>query len=158
PSSGDADSDDETEPLRQRLVGSIVLSVPVVLLAMIPAWQFTHWQWISLTLTAPVVVWAAWPFHRAAWTNLRHGAVTMDTLISLVSLVAFGWSLFEVQLGVAGVLGMTCGFELTLQRSGGTENIYVEVVAVVTSFLLAGRYFEARSKCRAGAALRALLD
>src|SRR5699024_1389397 len=158
PSSGDADSDDETEPLRQRLVGSIVLSVPVVLLAMIPAWQFTHWQWISLTLTAPVVVWAAWPFHRAAWTNLRHGAVTMDTLISMGTLAAFGWSLYALLFGGAGVPGMTHGFELTLQRSGGTENIYLEVAAGVTTFLLAGRYFEARSKRRAGAALRALLE
>src|SRR5699024_5110010 len=99
PSSSDADSEDEAEPLRQRLIGSIVLSVPVVLLAMIPAWQFTHWQWISLTLTAPVVVWAAWPFHRAAWTNLRHGAVTMDTLISMGTLAAFGWSLYALLFG-----------------------------------------------------------
>jgi len=158
PSSHTADSDDETEPLRQRLIGSIILSAPVVLLAMIPAWQFTYWQWISLTLAAPVVVWAAWPFHRAASTNLRHGAVTMDTLISMGTLAAFGWSLYALLFGGAGVPGMTHGFEFTLERSGGTENIYLEVAAGVTTFLLAGRYFEARSKRRAGAALRALLE
>ena len=89
-----------------------MLSVPVVLLAMVPAWQFTYWQWLSLTLAAPVVVWGGWPFHRAAWTNLRHGAATMDTLVSLGTLAAFGWSLVALFFGTAGTPGMRHGFEL----------------------------------------------
>ncbi len=136
----------------------MVLSVPVIALAMIPALQFTYWQWLSLTLAAPVVVWAAWPFHKAAWTNLRHGAATMDTLISLGVGAAFLWSLYALFFGTAGVPGMTHGFDLTVQRMSGAGNIYLEVAAGVTTFILAGRYFEARSKRRAGAALRALLE
>jgi Cu+-exporting ATPase len=150
--------DDEHRSLRQRLVGAAVLSVPVVLLAMVPAWQFEYWQWISLTLAAPVVTWAAWPFHRAAWTNLRHGAATMDTLVSMGTLAAFVWSLYALLFGSAGVPGMTHPFELTIERTSGDANIYLEVAAGVTTFILAGRYFEARSKRRAGAALRALLE
>ncbi|RZQ62225.1 heavy metal translocating P-type ATPase [Amycolatopsis suaedae] len=150
--------DDPTLPLRQRLIGAIVLSVPVIALAMVPAWQFTYWQWISLTLAAPVVVWAAWPFHRAAWANLRHGAATMDTLISMGTLAAFGWSLYALLFGTAGTPGMTHPFEFTIERMTGGDAIYLEVAAGVTTFLLAGRYFEARSKRRAGAALRALLE
>ncbi|XVS62346.1 heavy metal translocating P-type ATPase [Actinosynnema sp. CA-299493] len=150
--------DDPTTQLRQRLVVSTVLSVPVVLLAMIPAWQFTHWQWISLTLAAPVLVWGALPFHRAAWTNLRHGAATMDTLISMGTVAAFAWSLYALLFGTAGTPGMTHPFELTVQRADGAGSIYLEVAAGVTVFILAGRYFEARSKRRAGAALRALLE
>ncbi|WP_370949432.1 heavy metal translocating P-type ATPase [Amycolatopsis sp. cg5] len=149
---------DETAPLRQRLIGSAVLSVPVIVLAMVPAFQFTYWQWISLTLAAPVLVWAAWPFHRATWTNLRHGAATMDTLISMGTLAAFAWSLYALLFGTAGVAGMTHPFELTVRRMSGDGNIYLEVAAGVTTFILAGRYFEARSKRRAGAALRALLE
>ncbi|SDZ27310.1 Cu+-exporting ATPase [Amycolatopsis xylanica] len=149
---------DETAPLRQWLIGSAVLSVPVIVLAMVPAFQFTYWQWISLTLAAPVLVWAAWPFHKAAWTNLRHGAATMDTLISMGTLAAFLWSLYALLFGTAGVPGMTHPFELTVQRMSGDGNIYLEVAAGVTTFILAGRYFEARSKRRAGAALRALLE
>ncbi|MFC9258098.1 copper-translocating P-type ATPase, partial [Amycolatopsis thailandensis] len=145
-------------PLRQRLLGSAVLSVPVIVLAMVPALQFTYWQWISLTLAAPVLVWAAWPFHKAAWTNLRHGAATMDTLISMGTLAAFLWSLYALLFGTAGTPGMTHPFELTVQRMAGDGNIYLEVAAGVTTFILAGRYFEARSKRRAGAALRALLE
>ncbi|WP_179519402.1 heavy metal translocating P-type ATPase [Nocardioides perillae] len=144
--------------LRQRLVVSTLLTVPVVAMAMVPAWQFTSWQWASLTLAAPVVVWGAWPFHRAAWTNLRHGAATMDTLVSLGVLAAFGWSLWALFLGDAGQPGMTHAFELTIARTDGSANIYLEAAAGVTTFILAGRWLEARSKRQAGAALRALLD
>jgi P-type Cu+ transporter len=149
---------DETRSLRDRLIVSSVLSVPVVAMAMVPAFQFTYWQWLSLTLAAPVVVWGAWPFHRAAWTNLRHGTTTMDTLISMGVLAAFGWSLYALFWGTAGTPGMTHPFELTVERTDGAGNIYFEAAAGVTTFLLAGRYFEARSKRRAGAALRALLE
>ncbi|SMC74510.1 Cu+-exporting ATPase [Kibdelosporangium aridum] len=149
---------DPLRSLRQRLIGSVVLSVPVIALAMIPALQFTYWQWISLALAGPVLVWAAWPFHRAAWQNLRHGAATMDTLISMGTLAAFAWSLYALLWGTAGVPGMTHPFELTIERMSGDGNIYFEVAAGVTTFILAGRYFEARSKRRAGAALRALLE
>ncbi len=144
--------------LRQRLLLSTVLTVPVIAMAMVPAWQFTSWQWLSLTLAAPVVVWGAWPFHRAAWTNLRHGTSTMDTLVSMGTLAAFGWSVYALFLGTAGEPGMTHPFELTIQRTSGTGNIYLEAAAGVTTFILAGRYVEARSRRRAGAALRALLD
>jgi P-type Cu+ transporter len=150
--------DDPTRVLRQRLLVSAVLSVPVIAMAMVPALQFPFWQWLSLSLAAPVVVWGAWPFHRAAWTNLRHGATTMDTLISLGTLAAFGWSLYALFLGTAGTPGMTHPFELTISRSDGAGNIYLEAATGVTTFLLAGRYFEAKSKRQAGAALRALLE
>ncbi|MDQ4092795.1 MAG: heavy metal translocating P-type ATPase [Actinomycetota bacterium] len=150
--------DDPSTPLRQRLVVSLVLSVPVIAMAMVPALQFTHWQWLSLTLAAPVVVYGAWPFHRAAWLNLRHGTSTMDTLISMGTLAALGWSLYALFFGTAGVPGMTHPFELAITRMDGAANIYLEAAAGVTTFLLAGRYFEARSKRRAGAALRALLE
>ncbi|WP_181776041.1 heavy metal translocating P-type ATPase [Amycolatopsis pittospori] len=153
-----AEEADPSAPLRQRLIGSAVLSVPVILLAMVPAWQFTYWQWISLVLAAPVIVWAAFPFHQAAWANLRHGAATMDTLISMGTLAAFLWSLYALLFGTAGEPGMTHPFELTVQRMAGDGNIYLEVAAGVTTFILAGRYFEARSKRQAGAALRALLE
>ncbi|WP_257901015.1 heavy metal translocating P-type ATPase [Saccharothrix obliqua] len=151
-------SDDPTAALRQRLVVSAVLSLPVIALAMVPALQFTHWQWISLALAGPVLVWGALPFHRAAWTNLRHGAATMDTLISMGTLAAFAWSLYALLFGTAGEPGMTHPFELTIARTDGAGSIYLEVAAGVTTFILAGRYFEARSKRRAGAALTALLE
>jgi Cu+-exporting ATPase len=144
--------------LRQRLTVSAVLTLPVVAMAMVPALQFTYWQWLSLTLAAPVVVWGAWPFHRAAWTNLRHGAATMDTLISMGTVAALAWSLYALFLGTAGEPGMTHPFELTIARTDGSGNIYLEAAAGVTTFILAGRYVEARSKRRAGAALRALLE
>lgn len=150
--------DRELDGLRQRLIGSIVLSVPVILLAMIPALQFTYWQWASLALAAPVVVWGAWPFHRAAWINLRHGAATMDTLISIGVSAAFLWSLYALFFGHAGMPGMTHAFEWSVQPGDGAGDIYLEVAAGVTTFVLAGRYFEVRSKRRAGAALRALLE
>ncbi|PRC42601.1 heavy metal translocating P-type ATPase, partial [Mycobacterium sp. ITM-2017-0098] len=149
---------DPTAALRQRLLVCVVLSIPVIAMAMAPVLQFTYWQWLSLTLAAPVVVWGAWPFHQAAWTNLRHGAATMDTLISVGTLAAFGWSLYALFLGTAGVPGMTHPFELTIGRTDGSANIYLEAAAGVTTFILAGRYFEARAKRQAGAALRALLE
>ncbi|MEU7635759.1 MULTISPECIES: heavy metal translocating P-type ATPase [unclassified Streptomyces] len=156
---GGPDADDgPLAALRQRLLVSLALSVPVVLMAMVPVLQFTNWQWLSLTLAAPVVAYGAWPFHRAAWTNLRHGAATMDTLISMGTLAAFGWSLWALFFGTAGMPGMTHPFELTIARTGGSGAIYLEAAAGVTTFILAGRYFEARAKRKAGAALRALLE
>ena len=127
-------------------------------MAMIPALQFTNWQWLSLTLAAPVVVWGAWPFHRAAWANLRHGTSTMDTLISLGTIAALGWSVYALFWGTAGTPGMTHPFEFSIERMDGAGNIYFEAAAGVTTFILAGRYFEVRSKRRAGAALRALME
>jgi Cu+-exporting ATPase len=144
--------------LRRRLLISTALTIPVITLAMVPAWQFDFWQWLSLTLAAPVVVWGGAPFHRAAWSNARHGTATMDTLVSLGTLAAFGWSLYALFLGSAGEPGMTHAFELTIARTDGGANIYLEAAAGVTTFILAGRYAEARSKRRAGAALRALLE
>ena len=164
PPSDSREADDEDAPdaeltgLRNRLIVSAVLTVPVIAMAMIPALQFPYWQWLSLTLAAPVIVWGAWPFHKAAWTNLRHGAATMDTLISMGTIAAFAWSLYALFLGTAGVPGMTHAFELTVAPSDGAANIYLEVGAGVTTFILAGRYFEKRSKRQAGAALRALLE
>jgi len=154
----DVPEPDPTRPLRDRLLVSALLSIPVVVLAMVPAWQFDYWQWLSFALAAPVVVWGALPFHRAAWTNLRHGATTMDTLVSMGTLAAFGWSVYALFWGNAGTPGMTHPFELTVERSAGAGNLYLEAAAGVTTFLLAGRYFEARSKRRAGDALRALLE
>jgi P-type Cu+ transporter len=152
------EQEEPADALRQRLLGSLALSVPVVVLAMVPAWQFTYWQWISLVLAAPVVVWGGWPLHRAAWLNLRHGAATMDTLVSMGTLAAFLWSLYALLFGHAGMPGMTHPFALTIERGDATSSIYLEVAAAVTTFVLAGRYFEARAKRRAGAALRALLE
>ncbi|KAF4408286.1 heavy metal translocating P-type ATPase [Streptomyces lycii] len=148
----------ELRSLRQRLVTAVVLAVPVVAMAMAPALQFAYWQWLSLTLTAPVVTYAAWPFHKAAFTNARHGAATMDTLISVGTSAAFLWSVWALFFGTAGTPGMTHAFELTVARTDGAGNIYLEAAAGVTAFILAGRYFEARSKRRAGAALRALME
>ncbi|WP_435404859.1 heavy metal translocating P-type ATPase [Mycolicibacterium duvalii] len=154
-----ADGDDDpTAALRQRLLVCLALSVPVIAMAMAPALQFTYWQWLSLTLAAPVVVWGAWPFHRAAWTNLRHGTATMDTLISVGTLAALGWSVYALFWGSAGVPGLKHPFEFTIARTDGSAHIYLEAAAGVTTFILAGRYFEARAKRRAGAALRALLE
>ncbi|MDX3236407.1 heavy metal translocating P-type ATPase [Streptomyces sp. ME03-5709C] len=148
----------ELTTLRQRLLTAVLLAVPVIAMAMVPALQFRNWQWLSLTLAAPVVAYAAWPFHRAAWTNLRHGATTMDTLISMGTLAAFGWSAYALFFGDAGMPGMKHPFELTVAGGDGSANLYLEVASGVTAFILAGRYFEARSKRRAGAALRALME
>ena len=153
----DRRADPELDSLRQRLLVSALLTAPVVLLAMVPPLQFTNWQWASLTLAAPVAVWGAWPFHRAAAVNLRHGATTMDTLVSLGVWAAFGWSLFALFFGSAGEPGMTHGFELGARRTDGASAIYLEVAAAVTTFLLAGRWFERRAKRRSGDALRALM-
>ncbi|MFF5309476.1 heavy metal translocating P-type ATPase [Streptomyces massasporeus] len=152
------DEDPGLTALRGRLAVSAALAVPVILLAMVPALQFDNWQWLSLTLAAPVVVWGGLPFHRAAWTNARHGAATMDTLVSLGTLAAFGWSLWALFLGDAGMPGMRHPFELTVSRGDGASSIYLEVASGVTAFILLGRWLEARSKRRAGAALRALME
>ncbi|MEW2211653.1 heavy metal translocating P-type ATPase, partial [Streptomyces globisporus] len=153
----EAEQEASLAALRQRLVVSAVLATPVVLLAMIPALQFDSWQWLSLTLAAPVVVWGGLPFHRAAWTNAKHGAATMDTLVSLGTLAAFGWSLWALFLGDAGMPGMRHGFDLTVSRADATSTIYLEVAAGVITFILLGRYLEARAKRKSGAALRALM-
>ena len=162
PAASEGETADEADPeltaLRHRLIGAIVLTVPVIAMAMVPALQFTYWQWASLTLAAPVIVWGAWPFHKAAWANLKHGAATMDTLISMGTSAALLWSLYALFLGTAGTPGMVHPFELTIAPSDGAANIYLEVGAGVTMFILAGRYFEKRSKRQAGAALRALLE
>jgi Cu+-exporting ATPase len=144
------------DPFRTRLIVSAILGVPVIVLAMVPAWQFSYWQWLSLVLAAPVVAYGGLPFHRAAVLNLRHGAATMDTLVSLGTLAAFGWSLWALFLGGAGTPGMTHPFDITAR--GGPDAIYLEAAAGVTTFLLAGRYLEARAKRRAGDAVRALLE
>ncbi|OIK24647.1 heavy metal translocating P-type ATPase [Streptomyces malaysiense] len=153
-----AGQDPELGALRHRLLVSALLALPVVLLAMVPALQFDNWQWLSLTLAAPVVVWGGAPFHRAAWTNARHGAATMDTLVSVGTLAAFGWSLWALFLGHAGMPGMHDEFRLTVSRTDGASTIYLEVASGVVALILLGRYLEARSKRRAGAALRALLE
>ncbi|MGK5693908.1 heavy metal translocating P-type ATPase [Streptomyces sp. URMC 128] len=159
PGAGSAQEEsDELRPLRQRLTAAVALAVPVIAMAMVPALQFEYWQWLSLTLAAPVVTYSAWPFHKAAWTNARHGAATMDTLISVGTSAAFLWSLWALFFGTAGTPGMTHPFELTIARTDGAGNIYLEAAAGVTAFILAGRYFEARSKRKAGAALKALLE
>ncbi|MFJ5773480.1 heavy metal translocating P-type ATPase [Streptomyces sp. NPDC093094] len=155
---GGPGQDPELAALRRRLTVCALLAAPVVLLAMVPALQFDNWQWLSLTLAAPVVVWGGLPFHRAAWTNVRHGSSTMDTLVSLGTLAAFGWSLWALFLGDAGMPGMRHGFALTVSRADASSTLYLEVAAGVTAFLLLGRFLEARAKRRAGAALRALLE
>jgi Cu+-exporting ATPase len=144
--------------LRTRLIASLVATIPVVGLSMIPALQFDSWQWLSFSLAGPAVLWAGFPFHRAAWLNLRHAAASMDTLISLGTLAAFAWSAWALFLGEAGDPSMRMGFDLTPAVGGGTNEIYLEVATVVITFILAGRYFEARAKRRAGAALQALLE
>ena len=152
------EKDDEVSRLRQRLMISAALSLPVLLMSMIPALQFDNWQWLALTLASPVVVWGAFPFHHAAFTNARHRAATMDTLISVGVSAAWLWSLWALFLGGAGMPGMRMTFDLLPSRHGGPGHIYLEAASVVTVFILAGRYFEARAKKRSGAALRALLN
>ena len=154
----EAPQDRELTALRQRLIGSAALAVPVIAMAMVPALQFDYWGFASLVLATPVVFWAGWPFHRATWTNLRHGAATMDTLISVGTLSAWLWSVVALFFGTAGDRGMTHAFELTISRADGLGSIYLEVAAGVITFILMGRYFEKRSKRRAGDALRALLE
>ncbi|MFD7455294.1 heavy metal translocating P-type ATPase [Kitasatospora sp. NPDC059827] len=147
-----------TDPLRERLLISALLGVPVVLLSMVPALQFTDWQWLAFALTGPVVLYGGLPFHRAAWTNLKHGAATMDTLVSLGTLAAFGWSCWSLFLGHAGLPGMHHEFSLTVGDTDPAASLYLETAAAVTVLILLGRHLEARAKRRAGAALHALLD
>ncbi len=153
-----AEQQDPAAALRFRLLVSAVLTLPVLALAMIPSLQFDGWQWLSLQLATPVVLWGGWPFHRAALVNARHGAATMDTLISVGTLAAWSWSLYALFFGTAGDLAMRMDFELALGVGSGTGEIYLEVASVVVVLILMGRYFEARAKRRAGAALQALLE
>ena len=160
-SEAEAAGDPEEEhvrSLRRRLIGAAALSVPLLLISMIPALQFEYWQWLALQLATPVVFWAGWPFHKAAWQNLRHATATMDTLISVGTLAAWGWSIVALFFLGAGVPGMEMPMELMLDRGASASHIYLEAAGVVTTLLLAGRYFEARAKRRAGAALTALLE
>jgi Cu+-exporting ATPase len=149
---------DEVGKLRRRLLVSALFSLPVLLISMIPSLQFDNWQWLSLQLATPVVLWGAWPFHRAAWANLRHATATMDTLISLGVLAAWLWSLYALFIGDAGMNAMRMEFKLIPKAGAGANEIYLETGSIVTTFILAGRYFEARAKRRAGAALKALLE
>src|SRR5215207_2335756 len=158
PADDGGDEHDETAPLRMRLIVSALFSIPVLLIAMIPALQFDNWQWLSLQLATPVVVWGAWPFHRAVWANLKHATATMDTLISLGVLAAWLWSLYALFIGDAGMNDMRMEFNLIPKAGAGGDEIYLETASIVTTFILAGRYFEARAKRRAGAALQALLE
>ncbi|HEX6584483.1 MAG TPA: heavy metal translocating P-type ATPase [Thermoleophilaceae bacterium] len=159
PAAAPAEADgDPTASLRRRLVISALLSLPVLLIAMIPGLQFDNWQWLSLNLATPVVLWGAWPFHKAAWANLKHGTATMDTLISVGVLFAWLWSLYALFLGDAGMPDMRMTLDLIPEQGAGTDEIYLETASLVTTFVLAGRYFEARAKRRAGAAIAALLE
>ncbi len=153
-----AEAVDPAAAWRLRLLFSAVLTLPVLLLAMLEPLQFDGWQWLSLQLATPVVLWGAWPFHRAAWLNLRHASATMDTLISLGTLSAWGWSVVALFFLGAGELDMRMGFSLELGAGSGSGDLYLEVAAVVTTLILTGRFLEARAKRRAGAALRALLE
>lgn len=157
PDPSDSDAADPTEALRRRLILSAVLGLPVLLLSMIPSLQFDNWQWLSLQLATPVVLWGAWPFHRAAWANLRHATATMDTLISLGTLAAWLWSVYALFLGNAGMPDMRMTFDLLPRSGSGEDQLYLETASAVTVFILAGRYFEAKAKRQAGAALNALL-
>ena len=158
PEAGRGPRDAEADAWFQRLAVSTILTLPVVLLSLVPALQFDHWQWLSFTLASPVVVWGAWPFHRAAVANARHGAATMDTLISVGVTAAYVWSVWALFFTHAGMTGMRMPFELLADSTGNEPHLYLEVAAAVTTFILAGRYFEARAKRESGAALRALLD
>jgi Cu+-exporting ATPase len=161
PPEGDEPAGGEDDPilaLRRRALVAALLSAPALALAMIPALQFDNFQWLSLNLVTPVVLWAAWPFHQAAWANLKHGAATMDTLVSLGTLAAWLWSLYALFIGDAGMNDMRMAFEVIPRAGAGADQIYLETAGVVTTFLLAGRYFEAKAKRRAGGALQALLE
>ncbi|MDX6662494.1 MAG: P-type Cu+ transporter, partial [Solirubrobacterales bacterium] len=153
-----ATESDASAPLRRRLIFSALASLPVLLMSMIPSLQFDNWQWLSLQLATPVVLWGAWPFHRAAWANAKHATATMDTLISIGTLAAWLWSLYALFLGDAGMNSMRMEFNLIPSAGSGANEIYLETASIVTTFILAGRYFEARAKRRAGAALKALLE
>jgi P-type Cu+ transporter len=150
--------EDDAMALRRRVLLAALLSVPALALSMVPALQFDNFQWLSLNLVTPVVLWAAWPFHKAAWANLKHGAATMDTLVSLGTLAAWLWSLYALFVGDAGMNDMRMAFDVIPDAGVGDDQIYLETAGVVTTLLLAGRYFEAKAKRRAGAALKALLE
>jgi len=150
--------DRELRALRRRLLVATALSVPVIAMSMLPVLQFPGWQWVSLLLSLVVVGWAGWPFHRATLINLRHAQATMDTLISLGTVAALGWSAYAMLTGAAGEIGFRHDFEFRLVRHDGTANIYLEAAVGITTFLLAGRYAELRARRRSGAALRALLE
>ena len=158
PSDSQRDPDQELRQLRRRLMICAVLSLPVIMISMVPAWQFPWWQWVSFALAGVVVTWGAWPFHRATLLNLQHGNATMDTLISIGTLAAFGWSAYALLFGAAGEIGFTHPFEFRLVRHAPTANLYLEAAVGITTFILLGRYLEARAKRRSGAAVRALLD
>ncbi|WP_130866461.1 heavy metal translocating P-type ATPase [Acidipropionibacterium timonense] len=148
---------DRTGALRRRLVVAVILALPVIVLSMVPATQFAGWQWVSLALSLPVVLWCGWGFHRAAWTNLKHGSTTMDTLISLGSLASLGWSIWALVWGHAGMIGMHHSMTWRLARGDASSAIYLEAAVGVITFILGGRYIEARSRSEAGSALQALL-
>jgi Cu+-exporting ATPase len=152
------DPDLQLRQLRRRLIICAVLSLPVILIAMVPAWQFPWWQWASFALACVVVIWGAWPFHHATLLNLQHGNATMDTLISIGTLAAFGWSAYALLFGAAGEIGFTHPFEFRLIRHAPTANLYLEAAVGITTFILLGRYLETRAKRRSGAAVQALLD
>jgi Cu+-exporting ATPase len=154
---GEQDGGRDAASVRRRLLVSLALAIPVVVLAMVPAWQFGYWQWVSLALASPVATWGAWPFHRAALVNARHGAATMDTLVSVGVAAAYLWSLYALIFGTAGQVGMRMSFAWFAHGSGA-DVTYLEVASGVTALILLGRYFEARAKRRSGAALRALLS
>ena len=154
----DAPGSDRVGELRRRLLVAVVLGTPVLLLSMIPPLQFDGWQWVALVLATPVASWAAWPFHRAMGLNLRHAQTTMDTLISVGVSAAYLWSVWALVFTSAGDVGMEMSMSMDAGRSGGDHHIYLEVASTVVAFILAGRYFEARAKRRAGDALRSLLD
>ncbi len=149
---------DHAAQLRGRLIGAIILAIPVIALAMVPAWQFAGWQWVSLALTLPLYLWAGWPFHRSTLVNARHGATTMDTLISLGTTAALGWSIYALLFAGAGRIGYTHAFELRLGTAHGEAGLYFEAVAGIIGFLLLGRWIEAKAKASAGEAVRSLLQ
>ena len=158
PTESPRDPDLELRQLRRRLIICAVLSLPVIMISMVPAWQFPWWQWLSFALAGVVVIWGAWPFHRATLLNLQHGNATMDTLISIGTLAAFGWSAYALLFGAAGEIGFTHPFEFRLIRHAPTANLYLEAAVGITTFILLGRYLEARAKRRSGAAVRALIE
>ena len=156
-------TDIHVDDIRRRLVVAAVGALPVMVLSMIPSLQFDGWQWVSLALATPVVTWSALPFHRAAWRNAVHRTTTMDTLVSLGVIAATLWSLWALVFGGAGTIGMTMDMNLVPRSSvshghGAAEHheIYLEVATTLTAFILAGRFFELRSRQKAGSALRAL--
>ena len=148
-------ADPATRALAWRLAVCVPLAAAVIVLAMVPAAQFTGWQWVSLLLAAPVAVWGAWPLHRAAWYGLGHGAATMDTLVSVGVGASFGWSVYALLFGGAGMTGMRMSFAFTFGQASG-QTLYLEAAAGVTTAVLAGRYLEARARVRSGSALSAL--